>query len=388
MASFVGRIAGFCLPIALLLSFPLYVFVRTGEHVGPLEIVERTIERDGDFRFGAAYSDHTEPYKLAAVVSIVPDVLVLGNSRVLQFRSAFFRDEDRFYNAGRGVRRLRHFRTFLDHIPRGKEPKVMILGLDQSFFNGNWDTQNDYGYTAMLGAQASPIKTFFAKWWVLYRDYYAGKFDLDDVHRTGDVDLIGLQARVKRRGFRADGSWDFGDLRLHGQEVDDGYEQDFRRTRAWIARDENRMRHGREVSGEALAELRRLLEGAASRGIAVVGYLPPYPNAVHRVLRSMREEYGYVQKLPEAAGTIFREYGYDLMDFSDLATLGASDRETIDGIHESEKATLRLLLAMASASPVLEPYCDVQFLERTLRDARRDDYLVDVAGRDVPHAAR
>jgi hypothetical protein len=56
----------------------------------------------------------------------------------MQFRSKFYRPEENFFNAGGGVETIDNFIQFFSEIPLGMEPNILIVGLDQYFFNHNW----------------------------------------------------------------------------------------------------------------------------------------------------------------------------------------------------------------------------------------------------------
>lgn len=379
MKRFALRVTLFMLPLAALLALPLVSFVKGKEHVTVESMVRRAVTQARPFRFGPAYSNPTEAYKLRMTLALRPEVLVLGTSRVLQIREAFFRPEARAYNAGLAVRRLAHFGAFLREVPAGREPRVLVAGMDHWFFNGGWDDLKAPG-APLYRASRTPLQVFFSRWPSIYRDYYDGKFRLAQLvdHPAGphDVEPVGIQAFTKRQGFRRDGSWDFADLRAHGAEVDDGYEQGYRKTMDDIANGADRFAHGRHVSPRALEELASWLAAARDRGIRVVGYLPPFPGRVYEAIRARPDEFGYVPALGAAVGDVFAAHGHDFMDLSDLHALGGSDRETIDGYHESEKGALRVVVALASRSAALRRYCDLPGLETMLRRAARDDYVV------------
>ncbi|MEG1745301.1 MAG: hypothetical protein RR215_06920 [Ruthenibacterium sp.] len=77
---------------------------RSGELILTQTVVQRTLNKDdtgaGQVRlFGLAYREESRPYKQKMTAETAADVLVLGTSRSMQFRGAFF-ETDSFYNAG------------------------------------------------------------------------------------------------------------------------------------------------------------------------------------------------------------------------------------------------------------------------------------------------
>ena len=65
------------------------------------------------------------------------DVLVLGTSRSMQLRGAFFAS-DSFYNAGGGIAYISQAQVFLENMPPDARPKHLLLVLDQYFYNETW----------------------------------------------------------------------------------------------------------------------------------------------------------------------------------------------------------------------------------------------------------
>jgi hypothetical protein len=80
-----------------------------------------------------------------------------------------------------------------------------------------------------------------------------------------------------------------------------------------------------------------------------------------------------MKKLFSTLKPLFDRKGYTLIDASDMANLGASDKEALDGFHGSEKSYLRLILKLASIDnklkDVLMPF---PYLEGKLKSAKGD----------------
>ena len=78
------------------------------------------------------------------------------------------------------------------------------------------------------------------------------------------------------------------------------------------------------------------------------------------------EDYAYIGRLYAALEPIFDAYSFDLLDFSDIVSVGSGDVEMIDGFHGSEVAYLRLTLKMAARSAALDRNVDSGSLEQIL----------------------
>jgi hypothetical protein len=70
--------------------------------------------------------------------------------------------------------------------------------------------------------------------------------------------------------------------------------------------------------------------------------------------------------LPSKLQPLFDRYAFELFDFSDIASVGSRDEETLDGFHGSEVAYLRMTLQMATTSRILSRYVDPPHLREML----------------------
>jgi hypothetical protein len=376
--SFAAKILLYALPFVVVLLFPVAVLTISGEFAPVERVIELQTHATKPVLFGKAYSDPTATYKLNSVLRRRPEVMALGTSRILAVRSNFFAPGTRFFNAGNGVTRLRHFRPFLERIPRGSEPKVILLGLDQYLFNANFDPLAPDGMETDWAGARPPHEVFFQSWTRVFGDFRAGKFALDDLaQRDGQV-RIGLNAMVHANAFRNDGSY------FWGQYVADPLSPEnpdyrFENTLDRIATGNRRFEYGAHVSEASVAELGRFLDECRARGIHVAAFLPPFAHQIYLKLQSMPREYNYLREVEPRLRPLLESRGYTLHDFSDLASIGASDLETIDGYHGSEKAYLRLFLKMIENDAKLHAVArDPQLLRERLQAAQGDQVVFEL----------
>jgi hypothetical protein len=364
------RLALFVAPGLLLLAPPATLMLATGEFIPVARVVELQAHSPEPVYFGRAYSDPTARYKLASVLSRQPQVLALGTSRVLAIRSPAFLPELRFFNAGNGVTRLRHYRAFLGRIPVGQEPRLVLLGLDQYLFNPRFDSLSADGFEKTWDEGERPVDTFFGAWKSIYGDHFAGKFTLASLGPKASEQRIGLNARVHRNAFRPDGSYTWASY-VADPTSPRHEDHEFGNTLDRIAKGNRRFEYGALVSEAALREVDALLRDCRSRGIHVVAFLPPFAHTVFAALQARTADYGYLSGIMPGLVPIFERHGFVIEDYSDLAQLGAADSETIDGFHGSEKAYLRLLLRLAEKDGRLRAALrdPAQLLERIRRTA-------------------
>lgn len=368
------KFALFSAPLGVLSMFPLWVLIASCELWPVAEVV--ATQRTSDVLFGLAYRDITPLFKLESALDRRADVLALGTSRVMQLRASFFKGDVTFYNAGGGVRRLKHFREFLAKVPPGNQPKIVILGLDQDFFNASLDDAR----SAALGSELEPkgriataVEAYERQWRQIISDYWDRKFTIRQLRdRAGRH--IGLTATIHEDGFRQDGSYRYGRAIRSRQDGTDAAR--FADAMDRVTNGLERFQRSSEIRSGALGELADLLRYCNDRGIYAVGFLPPFAHVIHAEMTASGA-HGFLTELPEAIQPLFAQHRFGFYDFSDLAWLDATDREAIDGFHGSEKAYLRIMIRMAASDPRIASVTSTAYLQARLA-ASRDDYEVHV----------
>ena len=143
MKQYIFKLLWVAVPALIFCVFSSWVLYKGGE----LKTLDRVVEEMAEARkqgieklVGWGYQDNDKAFKLRMSNKLHPDIFAVGTSRVMQFREEWFADEYSFYNAGGGVSRLPHFKKFLQNLPDGYTPKILIISLDQYFFNKNWDS--------------------------------------------------------------------------------------------------------------------------------------------------------------------------------------------------------------------------------------------------------
>jgi hypothetical protein len=348
--------------VAAIYGFPFAVLAVSGELTSVSDVVRRQRASDTLVLYGPSYSNPVKPYKMSAVLSRRPAVVVLGTSRVMQFRAQMFNAPDSFYNAGGAVATIWELRPFLEAIPAGQEPEVLIIGLDQYLFNANYAEFR----AATPAIELRWTDIVHSARWTIYDDYRAGKFTLAAlIKREHGRERLGLNAIANNNGFRNDGSYYYGRY-IANPRGPANEDIDFKNTLERIRQGTSRFEYGARVSRRAVDELAAFLKRCHERGIHVAAFLPPFAHEVYARMMSLGEQYGYLRALPSALAPVLAASGHTLFDFSDLQSVGAPDLETIDGFHASERAYVRMLLAMQGDATLQGYVADRQFLETKL----------------------
>lgn len=367
------------LPFMLIFAYPLWVIVVSGEAVSLEQVVH--IEEGSSFRrgyYGLAFFNVNAYYKLLKTQFRKPEILVLGTSRVLQFRRNFFLPHTSFYNAGHGVKYLGEYQSFLELLSPHQKPKLLIINLDQWQFNPNWQanifrTYKTHSYEEDNKDSRSFLNLLFRNTRKIYLYSFQGIIRNNILwHNFFHQDSIGLAGIIGKQGFREDGS-----LR-HGFFIS-GRKEHQRLTLLFIknADAKDMFTYGKRIDLKRLVILRELLEYCQQNKIHVIGFLPPFSPDGFNIIQKKGKEYAYMSKIYPAIAPIFAEYGFTLADFADPASLDtkSSDDEFIDGFHGSEKTYLQILIQLAKRDEYLAKYVNLNFLENLLQNIKDPIYI-------------
>ncbi len=373
MNSLIVDLKRFFKKIALLLIPFIFFFLPTSWILfqsGELTSVEEAIKEQNTQKqlvvYGLAYTQDIESFKLRSVLARSPEVLILGTSRVLSIRTAFFDPKYNCYNAGKGISTLKEMKGFLARIPISHSPKLVILGLDQYFFNENWSKKNL--------RDTSKIFDFSKEWYKIvgqasihtkiYSDLLEKKFDLADIFKR---EGIGLMAKATGYGYLNN-----GDMLGLGKNIED---ENFTDTFKRIKEGNNRFEYGSIVSEKSMTELNDILLLCKQRGIHVVAFIPPFAQAIYQEMLRRSSQYAYIWKLESELRPCIEKYNFSFFDFTNLQDLSGDNPEYYDGFHASEKAYLRLFIKMVEQDNELAKYTNVYLLRQRLVSSSSDLFV-------------
>lgn len=320
---------------------------------------------------GLAYSYPIKAYKLNGVKQVKPQVLILGSSRVMQIRQYFFKPGCTFYNAGGFTASITDLDCFLNNLPAGYNPRMLVVGIDQYWFNANTSSFDAVTDCNIVNDSSALYSLFKYRFFEIYRDIYNGKIKLAKLFNNNN---IGLNGMMNNEGFRQDGSYRYGKiLANHENDVDYGFKDTYKR----IKDGNSRFEYGTDVSEKALQALDAFLGDCSRRNIHVVGYLPPYAHAIIDTMMKIGSNYAYIKKLQAALKPLFYKYKFTLNDYTDVATTGAGPGEYIDGFHASEKAMLRAMIGLNRNDTVLNKFCDTTQMLNLLKNAKSDRNILN-----------
>ncbi len=367
LEKFIPRFIRFILPYIVVAIFTVIVFYKSGEIFWVTKTLEaQTIDRR-NFISGTAYSNLPHYFRLAAVENCKPKVIALGSSRVLQFRSAFFKDSISFYTTGGVFKRIEQLRAFLESIPEEDLPKAIIIGLDQWFFNSRYDEvvsrKNDLVYNNF---DWFDNWDGIERWQDFYSDCMNGKIKWSKLWMENDsgIEWSGISARMEGLGYRKDGS------RSYGRIVSAGTISNRIKTAIDSVRNDNGLfRWANEPDNQSINELRVLLRFCNKHKITVTGFIPPIQSHVLYEMKKNQEHYPNFFQLYNLLYPIFRDYGFYVYDFTVPENYGSNDSEMVDAVHGSEKSYLKLYLHLLQKEGYLNQYSDSVYLKQRLETA-------------------
>ncbi len=351
----------------------LFIFVAlslwlaaTGEFLSETQVVK--LQSLGySFIYGPKFSDHTYYHKLTAARSRRPDVLVIGPSRMLQWRSAMFKPLS-FYNAGSAAYVQQDFRRFLEDLGP-YSPRVIIFPVDFFTLHRDWDrifenrSYSDRGgigsaeETTILRALLSELRHNPRAALPLRRDPAYG------------LPTLGVRAAEDGNGLRPDGSYHYGQLLSGSTEGMDSIADTLRRVVGGFAP----FQMSDRLDRDRMKELERFAQVARSRGIRLIGVTLPYsPEIVNALDSSPRHGNWHEFQQPSTAAWLQR-LNIRYFNFTRLESFGGQSDEFVDPFHVSEPACVRMLLKMLE-DPVCHEWLtgiDVELLRKHLSDSTR-----------------
>ena len=361
----------FCLPLAAVFGTPALALWLGGEFTSPDTVIARQERGDRLVLFGPAYTDSALYVKVRRIVHQRPQVLALGNSRVMQFRRGFFLPEVNFFNAGGTVARLPHFLAFLKHLPPESLPQTLIIATDLGYFNASFDKLDLDKYSTnwldeQMNHHSPPDQIFQKNWQTVWTAMREGKIQFNRLASLNGLGArIGLNALCNEQGFRNDGSYLYGGIELN---IHDPRHRDYKfaSTLRYVARGAGRFAYADAPSPGSLREMDTLLDWCHERNIHVIGFFPPHAHAVWAAMMAKSEKYAFIPKLETELRARFDARGFEFYNFNDFAMLGSPDDDAIDGYHGSERTYLRLVIAILEAGSELNACCDLPALRAVL----------------------
>ncbi|RRD70860.1 MULTISPECIES: hypothetical protein [unclassified Desulfovibrio] len=364
---------------AVLLPYTCWWVFRSGDVA-----VERAVDAQagGDFAlFGSGISQDFVDYKLQLYARVKPAVAAVGSSRVMQFRSAYFRSS--FLNVGGTAGNLPVLRSTLEAMLRTHRPEAVLIGLDFWWFMPQWNPDPFTEEPPTSGSYNYGFESLKKPWtWLL-----EGKISARDLaasllpgslggFRSG---RYGIMAQQTDDGFGPDGSWYYtgestGQKRPFDYQFSDTLSQIRHGIKAFYRA--KPLPDSRDAGGISSAHLDAFAEiycRLVSRGIAVFVFISPLSTRALDAMRQHEADYPHLFHLRNA----LLERGINVMDFTDPRSFASGDCEFFDGFHGGEVTYVRMLRDMADRWPSLLAHVDMEKINAVIRDWRGHALVFD-----------
>ena len=343
MRRFLRHLLSFCALPALVLLLGEAVLEWSGE-LWPIERVLAYQRAHPDALFLRATDQVFYAYKYRGIVERRPAILVAGSSRTMKFRAEMFGDRARdFYNAGGILNSMRDAHDLAMALPASRTPDVLLLGVDLWWLNDR--VAPAYAFQTEISKRTGVDEHIVALRWLITqpRSFAAEALSIAG---GGSAAAIGISARERGGGFRADGSFK---SRVPAPRTEREWRFVDRESPPIVDRVASATANfppADRVSPERLALLDSALARLRQRHVAVVGYLPPFASEVVARLstdpRHSRFWADFRRLMPE----VFRRHGFPMIDASEPSAFGMDDRAMSDGEHAEETFHLHVLKAL------------------------------------------
>jgi len=315
--------------------------------------------------YGPRYSDFAT-FKAAETYRRDPDIVVLGSSRVMQFRESMFTGcgprPNCFYNAGGALPTIRAGNEFLRALGPDQAPRVLLLGLDIWHFDPNFDPRKHddrqlrSSFQDQLGRAMSVTRDVAAQ---LLTDPEIRGIVIGS--RLAPAGVRGINAILDGSGFRSDGSYRYGrDVldRVASQASSVRSADELMR----IATEGTRFEHFASADEASMAELQELIGHARRSNSTLIAFTPPFSDDVAAAIDAepgLRAGFADVERRLAA---LFASQGVPFVAIRRFSDIGCGDSERFDGYHPTEVCNARLLLKLLQEPEIvgaLAPYAAV-----------------------------
>jgi hypothetical protein len=351
---FAARVSLFALPLLLVWGGLEAALWRTAESWPADQVLAAQAAAGGESLYGRGFfSQQFNLYKRGAIAARKPEILVVGSSRVMQFRAQMFPGHS-FYNGGGLLQNLGDLVALArilreERLPR---PKVMIVGIDPWWMSfgastRSWlDDRNEAAH--QFSGHVNALRA-------LLRDrQFPWRAALTGTARTSPVfgyRAFGVQALEVGAGERgSDGS------HLYTASILEYLEKPVYRDRESPPMID-RVPTGRVpftpsdgldpgLVTSALLALREL----SAMGIETQVYLPPVSSALAAALSASPRHGRWWREYREEFPRALRQAGFVVTGPARPVDDGLDDRYMFDGVHPSEVMVARAVAGMVRAA--------------------------------------
>lgn len=308
---------------------------------------------------GSTLRSFENRYKLALIRNVRPRIVVMGSSRVQQFRPSFFNTT--FINASRTMETLGQGHQFIREMVKTHKPELVLLGIDVWWFN---DREKNLSTFSPRSDEYSirPFDLLKPYLWLMDGRIKLSLFSsvlLGSNKANGNCD-IGVRALTRKDGFGPFGSRYYTSL-IVGDDKSNSHSK-FKNFLSQMDRGIRRFQYFRTVNNQRFREFVDLVTFLKSQNIKTIFFIPPMARPLLTKIQTMGDKYGYIDDLFNR----LRLASIAAANFHDPSTISSPDCEFLDGYHAGDITAARMLRRMANSSPDLAALVNRRHLESVI----------------------
>ncbi|TWR24637.1 hypothetical protein FPZ42_16210 [Mucilaginibacter achroorhodeus] len=317
-----------------------YYFFVDKETVGVDKVVQGQLKSKREtYYFRSFFNNSPSLYKLKMAQKKNADILIIGQSTVLQFRDVMFHPfESSFYNMGFSINNMNDLESLLHYIKTGKlhKPKLIILGLDVSLIKKTLYINPD---NEILNPHCDEVS---------YPKYHAMASQLFIKAQLSKKTVDGLPNRhlgfgylgERGTGFRRDGSMHYaGDIEKF---IKDPVFRDPGNYKKLLDDKDYIFTEPYEIDQALLKRLLIDLKLLKQNGTEVTVFIPPISDDFYSYFATNKKFNAFFNDYLGIQSSLADD-GIDVINFTTPKGIGLSDIYMLDGIHPGEVFTGRLL---------------------------------------------
>jgi hypothetical protein len=350
----------FAIPV---IGFNALFLFNTGELLSSDQIVEQQLAAGNDFLVGLATRDLNYHYKLSLVKKTKPDLLILGSSRVVEFKKEFFSQS--MMNAGRGVSNINECFSFIKELFSEHVPRMIIIGVDYWWFDDKHHAPSlaivppeQRNNLVSLRSYLLPF-VWLAQSKISFKDYLT---NINPHHVLGNHNPkgIGVNALVNHNGFASDGSYLYTKI-FSGKNVND---KRFMTSINQIEKAEWIFRAREKVNDVHYKNFIEMVRYLKKYNTKVIFFIPPMAPTVIKKMDEYSDQYSHIEDLRNR----LKHDGVDFIDLHDPQSLATNNCEFIDGFHGGEVTYAKIVAKLAEKNTGLLSYINQVYIDKVTKN--------------------
>ncbi len=345
-----------------ILALPLggnWLFLYNSGELLPIEKIARIQQDAGkDCLVGLATRNQFYYYKKALYELSKPNILILGSSRVMEFRNNAF--NTKVVNAGGAMNSVNEGFSFINEAFAIHKPELVILGLDYWWFNEVAHKPLEAIKPPLKLSHQISLRSYLLPFkWLWQRKIsfkqYIKRLNPLLLANNDFTEGVGVDAIINDTGFGPEGSFYYTKT-INGKEQN--IDEKFHTCLTNMSTGGLRFHYGEKVHDLHFANIMKMIRKIQEQGVELVIFIPPNAPTIVNKMKDYHTQFQYISDLRQR---LINE-GVKIYDFHDPVMLSSSDCEFLDGIHGGEVTYAKILLKLGQAHEKLQPYLNLKYL--------------------------